>query len=82
MPVGPTERKDGAGAPFAPDMQTGFGTPSAMIGVAVLKRIPGGVTWLADANYQHFFAHEHSHARYRFGGESRVGTCTSTHDLD
>lgn len=77
VPAGPTERKDGAGAPFAPDMQTGFGAPSPMIGVAVLKQLSGGVTWLADANYQHFFPHEYSFARYRFGGESRLGTAAA-----
>jgi hypothetical protein len=74
LPWGPTERTDDNGQPFAPDMQTGFGAPSPSIGLAVLKQIAPALTWLGEANYQHFFAHSYSFTRYQFGGETRLNT--------
>ena len=55
-------------------MQTGFGSPSATVGVAVMKQVTDDLTWLADANYQHFFPHTYDFTRYQFGGETRLDT--------
>lgn len=74
LPVGPTDHVDDAGEPFAPDLQTGFGEPSPAIGLAVLKQLSDDFTWLAELNYQHFFAHRYSWTEYQFGGETRVNT--------
>jgi hypothetical protein len=74
IPVGPTTHLDDTGAYWAPDMQTGFGAPSPAVGVAVLKQLSANVTWLAEANYQHFFAHTYPFTRYQFGAETRVNT--------
>jgi hypothetical protein len=74
VPVGPTTARDDAGAYFEPDMQTGFGAPSPAAGVAVMKQLTDDLTWLADASYQHFFAHTYPFTRYQFGGETRLGT--------
>jgi hypothetical protein len=74
LPVGPTAGLDDAGSYFAPDMQTGFGAPSPAVGVAVMKQVTNDLTWLAEANYQHFFPHTYRFTRYQFGGEMRVNT--------
>ncbi len=74
LPVGPTSAKDDARNYFAPDMQTGFGAPSPAVGVAVMKQITKDLTWLADANYQHFFPKTYRFTRYQFGGEARLDT--------
>jgi len=74
LPVGPTERKDRNGIPYAPDMQTGFGLPAPGVGIAVLKQLSDDFTWLAEANYQQFFPHTYSWTRYQFGGETRLNT--------
>jgi len=72
LPAGPTTRKDDQGAYFAPDMQTGFGLPAPAIGVAVSKQFSEDLTWLAEVNYQQFFAHTYPWTRYQFGGEARL----------
>jgi hypothetical protein len=72
MPVGPTEKNDDRGQRFAPDMQTGFGTPSPTLGLAVLKQISTNFTALAEVNHQRFFTHDYSFTRYRFGAETRL----------
>ena len=74
LPAGPTTRRDDQGELFAPDMQTGFGSPSPAVGVAVMRQLTQDLTFLGEANYQHFFTHEYSDAgfRYRFGGETRL----------
>jgi hypothetical protein len=75
LPVGPTEHFNGVvGEAFAPDMQTGFGSPAPSVGLAVMKQLSDDFTWLAEVNYQHFFPHEYSFTRYQFGGETRVNT--------
>jgi hypothetical protein len=75
LPVGPTEHFNGvAGEAFAPDMQTGFGTLAPSFGIAAMKQLSDGLTWLGEVNYQHFFPHEYSFTRYQFGGEARVNT--------
>ncbi len=74
VPLGPTDHVDRNGAPFAPDMQIGFGSPSATLGVAAMKQVTADLTWLADANYQYFFPHDYGFTRYQFGGESRIDT--------
>ncbi len=74
LPIGPTTARDDAQRYFAPDMQTGFGAPSPTVGVAVMKQITGDLTWLADANYQHFFPNAYRFTRYQFGGETRLDT--------
>ncbi len=71
---GPTTAKGEGGVFFAPDMQTGFGAPSATLGVAVMKQLSDDLTWLAEANYQYFFPHTYRFTRYQFGGEARVNT--------
>jgi hypothetical protein len=77
IPVGPTTSRDRNGEYFAPDMQTGFGAPSPAFGVAVLKQLSPNLTWLAEANYQHFFAHTYPFTRYQFGGETRLNTAVA-----
>lgn len=77
IPVGPTEHTDSAGQPFEPDMQTGFGAPSPVVGIAVLKQMTDNVTWLMDVNYQYFFAHTYRFTRYQFGGETRLNTAVT-----
>jgi hypothetical protein len=72
LPVGPTEKNDDRGQRFVPDMQTGFGTPSPTLGLAVLKQLSTNFTALGDVSYQHFFTHNYSFTRYRFGAETRL----------
>jgi hypothetical protein len=74
LPVGPTTARTGAGAYFAPDMQTGFGAPSSTVGVSVMKQLASSLTWLAEASTQHFFPHTYAFTRYQFGGETRLNT--------
>ena len=79
LPFGPTTARAGAAGNkpppyYAPDMQTGFGAPSATLGVAALKQVTRDLTWLADASYQHFFPHTYAFTRYQFGGETRLDT--------
>jgi hypothetical protein len=77
IPVGPTTHRDRNGDYYAPDMQTGFGAPSPAVGVAVLKQVTQRLTWLGEANYQHFFAHTYPFTRYQFGGETRLNTAVA-----
>jgi hypothetical protein len=77
LPVGPTTRRDRNGDYFEPDMQTGFGEPSPAVGVTVLKQATERLTWLAEASYQHFFAHTYPFTRYKFGGETRLNTAAA-----
>lgn len=74
LPVGATTRRDDGARPFAPDMQTGFGTPSPAMGLAALKQLAPAVTAIGELNYQHFFTHDYAAAgyRHRFGGETRL----------
>jgi hypothetical protein len=72
LPVGPTTHRGHGGVAFAPDMQTGFGSPSPAVGLAVAKQLAPAVTALAELNYQHFFTHDYGAYRYRFGGETRL----------
>lgn len=72
LPVGPTEKNDGQGKHFAPDMQTGFGKPSPAMGLSVLKQLATDFTALVEVNHQRFFAHDYSFIRYRFGAETRL----------
>jgi hypothetical protein len=83
LPTGPTTARDDAGAPFAPDMQTGFGGPSPAAGVSLLKQVSADVTLLAEASYQHFFDQRYREAghRYRFGGETRVNAALAWRSL-
>jgi hypothetical protein len=74
LPVGPTEKNDDRGDRFAPDMQTGFGTPSPALGLAALKQVSTNFTALAEVNHQRFFTHDYSFTRYRFGAETRANT--------
>jgi hypothetical protein len=72
LPVGPTERNDGNGKRFAPDMQTGFGKPSPAMGLSALKQLSINLTMLGEVNHQRFFTHSYSFTRYRFGAETRL----------
>ncbi len=73
-PLGPTRRRDDAGAFFAPDMQTGFRGPSPSAGLAVLKQLSPAVTVLGEASLQRFFERRYVEAgyAYQFGTEARV----------
>ena len=77
VPLGSSEHTDRRGEPFAPDMQTGFGSPSTTLGVAASKQLGPDVTWLADASWQYFFPHTYSFTRYQFGAEARVDTAVA-----
>lgn len=72
LPLGPTGARDDRGERFAPDMQTGFGEPSPVAGVAALKQLGDDLTFLADASRQWFFTHRYEAGRYRFGAETRL----------
>jgi hypothetical protein len=72
IPGGPTEHVGNGGAPFAPDMQIGFGAPSVSVGASALKQLTPDLTALADGSYQRFLPHTYSFTRYQFGGESRL----------
>jgi hypothetical protein len=74
VPMGPTVSVTHAGEWYAPDMQTGFGSPSFQVGGAAEKQISSDFTWLADASYQYFVPHTYPFTRYQFGAESRVNT--------
>jgi hypothetical protein len=74
LPMGSTISATDALEWYAPDMQTGFGSPSLQIGVAAGKQLSAAFTWLADASYQYFFPHTYPFTRYQFGAESRVNT--------
>ena len=74
LPMGPTTSATPALAWYAPDMQTGFGSPSLQIGLAAGKQFSEDFTWLADASYQFFFPHTYPFTRYQFGAESRINT--------
>lgn len=76
-PLGSTSRKDARGAPFEPEMQTGFGAPSAMAGVAALKQLSPRLTALADASHQRFLPHTHDFTRYQFGAETRANAAAA-----
>jgi hypothetical protein len=77
LPMGPTTSATPALAWYAPDMQTGFGSPSFQVGVAATKQLSADFTWLSDASYQYFVAHTYPFTRYRFGAETRVNTALS-----
>ncbi len=62
---------------FAPDMQTGFGSPSFQLGIAAEKQLSADFTWLADASIQYFLVHTYPWTRYQFGAESRVNTAVA-----
>jgi hypothetical protein len=72
LPAGPTGARDDLGDRFAPDMQTGFGSPSASGGVATTKQVGRDLTVLADASHQRFFPHTYAFTRYQFGAETRL----------
>ena len=74
VPMGPTTAATPALDWYPPDMQTGFGSPSFQVGVAVAKQLSADFTWLADASYQYFLPHTYPFTRYQFGAESRVNT--------
>ncbi len=77
VPMGPTVSVTHAGEWYAPDMQTGFGSPSFQVGVAAEKQLSADFTWLADASYQYFLPHTYPFTRYQFGAESRVNTAVA-----
>ncbi len=74
VPLGPTVSATHALDWFAPDMQTGFGSPSFQLGVSAAKQLSPDLTWLADASYQFFLPHTYPFTRYQFGAESRINT--------
>ena len=76
VPVASTTARDDLGAYLAPDMQTGFGGPSPVVGVSALKQLTSDLTWLADASAQYFFPHTYPFTRYQFGAEARVDTAS------
>jgi hypothetical protein len=74
VPMGPTVAATHALEWFEPDLQTGFGSPSFQVGVAVAKQLSADLTWLADASYQYFLPHTYPFTHYQFGAESRLNT--------
>jgi hypothetical protein len=76
-PVGSVGRRDDRGERFEPDMQTGFGEPSAAAGIAVLKQVADDVTLLGEASHQRFFTHRYDGERYRFGAETRANAAVA-----
>lgn len=77
-PLGATDRRDVTGAPFAPEMQTGFGAPSLSAGLAATKQLSRNLTVLGDLGQQRFFSHRYAGGlRYRFGTETRANAALS-----
>jgi hypothetical protein len=76
-PLGSVSRRDARGDFFEPEMQAGFGGPSATAGAAVLKQLSPSLTVLADASHQRFLAHTYDFTRYQFGAEARAGAAAS-----
>jgi hypothetical protein len=74
LPMGPTVSATRSLEWYAPDMQTGFGSPSMQIGVAATKQLSADLTWLSDASFQYFVPHTYPFTRYQFGAETRVNT--------
>jgi hypothetical protein len=74
VPMGPTVSATHELEWFAPEMQTGFGSPSFQVGIAAAKQLSADFTWLADASYQYFLPHTYPFTRYQFGAESRLNT--------
>jgi hypothetical protein len=74
LPVGPTDRTDDSGEPYAPDVQTGFAGPSPSAGLAVMKQLATSLTLLVEASHQAFFEQEYPDPgiSYQFGAETRV----------
>ena len=77
VPMGPTVSATRSLEWFAPDMQTGFGSPSFQFGVAAAKQLSADFTWLSDASIQYFLPHTYPFTRYQFGMESRVNTAVA-----
>ncbi len=77
VPMGPTIAANPSLEWYAPDMQTGFGSPSFQVGVAAAKQLTGDLTWLADASFQYFLPHTYPFTRYQFGFETRVNTAVA-----
>ncbi len=72
IPLGSTTRTGAGGAPFEPEMQTGFGAPSPTAGLAATKQLTRDLTVLAELSHQRLFVHTYSGGlRYRFGAETR-----------
>ncbi|HQR29415.1 MAG TPA: hypothetical protein PLL32_03325 [Anaeromyxobacteraceae bacterium] len=74
VPMGPTIAATPALEWYAPDMQTGFGSPSFQLGLSAAKQLDDDLTWLADASFQYFLPHTYPFTRYQFGFETRVNT--------
>ena len=77
VPMGPTVSATHSLEWYAPDMQTGFGSPSFQIGVAATKQLSDDFTWLSDASYQYFLPHTYPFTRYQFGAETRLNTAVA-----
>ncbi len=75
IPTGSTACKDKNSEYFEPEMQTGFGSMSPAIYLAVMKQLNDDFTWLADVSFQYFLEHTYpSSIQYQFGAETRVDT--------
>jgi hypothetical protein len=74
VPMGPTVSATDSLQWYAPDLQTGFGSPSFQLGLAAAKQLSADLTWLADTSLQAFLPHTYPFTRYRFGSEFRVNT--------
>jgi hypothetical protein len=77
IPMGPTIAVTHAQEWYAPEMQTGFGSPSVQLGLAAAKQLSLDLTWLADASYLYFLPHTYPFTRYQFGAEARVNTAVA-----
>jgi hypothetical protein len=72
-PLGSVSRQDARGVGFDPEMQPGFGAPSATAGAAALKQVARGLTVLADASHQRFLPHTYDDlVGHQFGAETRA----------
>jgi hypothetical protein len=77
VPMGPTISVNHSQEWYAPEMQTGFGSPSFQLGLAAAKQLSADFTWLADASWQYFLPHTYPFTRYQFGAEARVNTAVA-----
>jgi len=85
LPTGETEKYDRKRNPngdFSPDMATGFGKPTIILGFTASKQLESfpKLTFTLDTNYTKFFEHEYNYRqsigsprkKYKFGDEFRL----------
>ncbi|MBN2896488.1 MAG: transporter [Campylobacterales bacterium] len=78
LPTGESNRKNGDGSLVDPGWQTGFGTPSYMLGFSATKWLGNAWTLVGDVSYNAFIENEYSDgSTMRFGDELRLNAAAT-----